>query len=188
VLHLFSFLQARWYGFKRFGKGSFIKPLAVRISGVKHISIGRNCFFGSGLILVAVEELHGRRHEPMCLIGDGCAFGEDFVLSCTSRIMIGNNVLASTRVFIADSYHGYEDTGRAILNQPMAGDASVIIGDGSFLGIGCAVLPGVTLGRNCVVGANAVVTKSFPDFSVVVGNPARLIKRYDPVVEKWVVE
>lgn len=186
ALLLLSSFQSKLYGFKAFGAGSVIKPFPVRIDGTRHISIGRDCFFGSGLTLVAVEEHCGKRHDPVCTIGERCAFGAEFVLSCTNSITIGDSVLASARVFVADSYHGYSDVNRAILDQPMEGEAPVCIGDGCFLGIGSAVLPGVTLGRNCVVGANAVVTKSFPDYSVIVGNPARLIKRFDPLAGAWI--
>jgi len=185
-MRLLSVFQAKWYGFKNFGKRSLIKPFAVRVDGCKYISIGDDCFFGGGLTMVAVDEYKGKRHEPMCTIGNRCVFGTDFMLSCSNRITIGNNVLASARVFIGDSYHGYADTSLAVLDQPMTGEAPVSIGDGSFLGIGSVVLPGVTLGRNCVVGANAVVTSSFPDYSVVVGNPARLVKRYDEGSGLWV--
>jgi acetyltransferase-like isoleucine patch superfamily enzyme len=183
---LLGALQARWFGFRRFGKGSIIKPFPRRISGGRYIEIGDDCFFGDGLILVVTDEHAGVRHQPSCTFGSRCVFGSDAVISCTNSIEIGNGVLTSSRVFIGDSYHGYEDVTLPVLDQPMAGEAPVRIGDGCFLGIGAAIMPGVTLGRNCFVGANAVVTKSFEDYSVVAGVPARLIRRYDPALQKWV--
>ena len=186
VKRVLSAVEGRIYGFRGFGERSVIKPFPRRISGARYIQIGDDCFFGDGLVLIATEEHAGVRHQPSCIFGDRCVFGSDAVISCTNSITIGNGVLTSSRVFIGDSYHGYEDPTRAILDQPMGGEAPVRIGDGCFIGIGAAIMPGVTLGKNCFVGANAVVTKSFDDYSVVAGVPARLIRRYDPSLEKWV--
>lgn len=179
-------LQRRIFRFRRFGNGSIIKPFPRRISGGPYIEIGEDCFFGDGLVLVATDKHCGVAHTPSCVFGNRCVFGSDAVISCTSSISIGNNVLTSSRVFIGDSYHGYEDVTRPVLDQPMAGEAPVRIGDGCFLGIGAVILPGVTLGRNCFVGANAVVTESFDDYSVVAGVPARLVRRYDPARKSWI--
>lgn len=186
VKRVLSAVEGRLFRFRRFGKGSIIKPFARRISGGRYIEIGDDCFFGDGLVLIATDEHAGVSHQPSCVFGDRCVFGSDAVISCTNSITIGNGVLTSSRVFIGDSYHGYEDPARPVLDQPMAGEAPVRIGDGCFIGIGAAIMPGVTLGRNCFVGANAVVTKSFDDYSVVGGVPARLIRRYDPALGKWV--
>jgi acetyltransferase-like isoleucine patch superfamily enzyme len=65
-------------------------------------------------------------------------------------------------------------------------DSFVEIGDGSFIGYGSVILPNVTLGRHVVIGANSVVTSDIPDYSVAVGNPAVVLKRYDWANQKWV--
>lgn len=179
-------VERRVFRFRRFGRGSIIKPFPRRIAGTQYIEIGEECFFGDGLVLIATDRHEGVSHAPSCIFGDRCVFGSDAVISCTNSIVIGSGVLTSSRVFIGDSYHGYEDPGRPVLDQPMAGEAPVRIGDGSFLGIGAVILPGVTLGRNCYVGANAVVTKSFGDYSVIGGVPARLLRRYDPERKIWI--
>ncbi len=183
---LLSALEGRFFGFRRFGRGAIIKPFPRRIAGTHYIEIGDDCFFGDGLVLVATDRYAGVNHKPRCTFGNRCVFGSDAVISCTNSITIGSGVLTSSRIYIGDSYHGYEDVSLPVLDQPMAGEAPIFIGDGTFLGIGAAILPGVTLGRNCVVGANAVVTKSFGDYSVVAGVPARLIRRYDVESQKWV--
>lgn len=53
----------------------------------------------------------------------------------------------------------------------------VIIGDNVWVGAGSCILPNVTIGNNCIIGANSVVTKSFPDNCVIAGNPAKIIKQ-----------
>jgi acetyltransferase-like isoleucine patch superfamily enzyme len=81
-------------------------------------------------------------------------------------------------VYITDQNHGYEDVTRPISQQSQP-ERPVVIGDGSWLGHGAVVLPGVTIGKHVVIGANSVVTKDIPDFSVAVGSPAKVIRQYD---------
>jgi len=80
-------------------------------------------------------------------------------------------------VYITDQNHGFADIARPISEQSMP-EQPVIIGAGSWLGHGTVVLPGSTIGRHVVVGANSVVTGDLPDFSVAVGAPARVVRRY----------
>jgi acetyltransferase-like isoleucine patch superfamily enzyme len=182
---ILSIIERPFLRFKSFGKGSVIKPWPRRIRGARFVSIGENCFFGDGLVLIATEELHGVRHRPSCIIDDGCVFGSDINISCTNTIVFGKNVLVGSRVFIGDSYHDYEDVTKPVIDQPMAGEAPIRIGDGSFLGIGCAILPGTQLGKGCYVSANSLVGGTFPDHTVISGAPARAVRRYDPVEQKW---
>lgn len=177
----------KWrYGFASFGAGSVIKPLPRAIFGARNISIGKNCFFGEHLTLGAVEEFNGERYAPRITIGDNCAFGAGNLFSATASITIEHDVMTSIGVFIGDSYHGYEDPDLPVTRQPMRGHAPIVIGAGTFLGIHSAILPGVRLGEHCYVGANAVVTKSFEPYTVIVGNPARALRRYDPDAKRWV--
>ena len=98
---------------------------------------------------------------------------------------IGNNVLISDRVFISDHIHGYTDVGLPIINQKLEPRGSVRIKEGAFIGINSVIMPGVSIGKNSVVGASSVVTKDVPDYCVVAGNPARVIKKYDLESNKW---
>lgn len=71
-----------------------------------------------------------------------------------------------------------------ILHQPIVQKKEVRIGEGSWLGVGVSVI-GASIGKHCVIGSNAVVTKDIPDYCVAIGIPARIIKRYNPEVGKW---
>jgi len=120
------------------------------------------------------------------IIGDHVHINRGFVVSCAGRVTIGQNVVMADRVFIGDANHGYEDVSRPILLQPMAPPRPVTIEDDCWLGINACILAGVTIGRHSVIGANSVVTRSIPPFSVACGNPASVVKQYDPSRQQWV--
>lgn len=88
-------------------------------------------------------------------------------------------------VTITDIEHPYENIETAPGKQKMIARA-VRIGRQSFIGMGARIFPGVTIGRHCVIGANAVVTHDVPDYCVAAGVPARVIKKYDPEKGAWV--
>ncbi|MBV9103548.1 MAG: acyltransferase [Candidatus Eremiobacteraeota bacterium] len=179
-------VEKRLFRFETFGAASIIVPPARRVLGTKYASIGRGCFFGAGLTLSICDEYLGVRYTPVFVVGDQTMIGRDVVIACTHSVIIGAAVTVADRVYIGDSYHGYTDPERAILEQPMQGQAPVTIGDGCFIGIGSAILPGVTLGPRCVVGPNAVVTRSFEANTVLLGNPARAIRIYDHTKKVWI--
>ena len=102
----------------------------------------------------------------------------------TRSVVIGANVLTANGVYISDNLHGYEDVTRPVKQQPIRQVADTVIGDGTWLGHNACVF-GARVGRNCVVGANTVVTHDIPDYCVVVGAPARIIRRYDATTASW---
>jgi acetyltransferase-like isoleucine patch superfamily enzyme len=171
--------------FAQFGTGSTIH-LPFRVAGAEHIFIGDGVNFSPGSWLSVVDEHNGRRHEPKLVVNDGARFGPDLVIACVGSIEIGPRALIASRVFIGDTYHDYRDPEVPIRDQPMAEPQPVKIGGGAFLGIGCAVLPGVSIGERAYVGAGAVVTADVPPNSVAVGNPARVVRHWDARQGRWV--
>jgi acetyltransferase-like isoleucine patch superfamily enzyme len=161
--------------FEEFGARSMILPPA-RIDGAEHIRLGRDVTIGVHAFLSVTAEHHGRAYDPHLTIGDRCSFGDQLFISCCGHLTIGQDVLGSARVFITDTYHDYRDRERPPLRQPLVDPQQVTIGNGVFLGVGCCVLPGVTIGERAYVGANAVVTQNVEPWTVVAGNPARLIR------------
>jgi acetyltransferase-like isoleucine patch superfamily enzyme len=123
---------------------------------------------------------------PTLTIGAGSRIGRFAHIACVGEIELGNGVLTAERIFVGDTYHRYEDPDLPVVAQPMAPPEAVRIGDGAFLGIGCAVLMGVTVGEHAYVAAGAVVTRDVEPRTLVVGNPARPVRRWDSAAADWV--
>jgi acetyltransferase-like isoleucine patch superfamily enzyme len=150
----------------------------------QYIRIGANTLIGPDISLSA-GMVPGQKciTNPVVTIGDRCLIGRGSGIVGHFSIEIGNDVWTGHNVYITDQNHGYEDVTRPISQQSQP-ERAVKIGDGSWLGYGSVVLPGVTIGEHCVIGANSVVTHDVPSYSVAVGVPARVIKQY--VDGSWV--
>jgi acetyltransferase-like isoleucine patch superfamily enzyme len=164
--------------FRQFGRGSFmIRP--IQILNPRYISIGRNVRIRNHLRLEAIDKLR----QPDLVIGDHCNIEQDVHIICSSRVHIGSHCSITARCAIVDTSHPFRHIGvhAKIGDQLNPEPASVVIGDGCFLGIGVVIQPDVRLGRRCVVGANAVVLAGdYPDGSVLAGVPARVVGRVAP--------
>lgn len=165
------------------GEGTWVVP-PTRVTTPGRIFLGDDVTILEHAFLSVVAAVPGV--TPTLRIGDRTRIGRFAHIACVGTIEIGADVLTSERVFIGDTYHGYEDPALPVLRQPMAPPQPVRIEDGAFLGIGCAVLLGVTVGANAYVAAGAVVTEDVPPRTLVVGNPARVVRRWDDGAEQWV--
>ena len=118
-------------------------------------------------------------------IGRFSEFNVGTRIECMNEVKIGESVLTGPYVYISDRSHQYKDISRPILEQGYSSRGGVNVGGGTWIGIHAAIIGSVTIGNNCVIGANAVVTKDIPDYSVAVGNPAKIIKRYNQKKGIW---
>ena len=164
--------------FHSFGAGSLIMWKPTTIFNEHYISIGRDTLIGPGVALSA-GMVAGQVciTNPVVRIGDRCLIGKGSGIVGHFCIEIGDDVWTGHHVYITDQNHGYEDVSRPISQQSQA-ERCVRIGNGSWLGHGSIVLPGVTIGEHVVIGANSVVTRDVPSRSVAVGAPARVVRRY----------
>jgi len=177
---LFNVCYSVWVSreFKSFGIGLIIaRPLYL--NGGKYITIGKNFACDKRLRLDAIDECMGENFTPKIIIGDNVFIQMDCHIGAINNITIGDNVLLASKVYITDHFHGKiiaEEMHLPPAHRKLFSKGPVIIENNVWLGEGVVVLPGVTIGENSIVGANAVVTKSIPKNSVVGGNPARIIR------------
>ena len=116
------------------------------------------------------------------VIGDYCRIGLGNTV--IGPIRIDNGVNISQNVVLIGLDHNYQDITQGIIEQGIT-TSPIHIGEHTIIGANVIVLPGITIGKHCFIGAGCVVTQNIPDFCVTVGNPARIIKRYNPQSQTW---
>lgn len=123
------------------------------------MNIEKGAFFGTGR-KVSIGDYSG--------IGINCKlYGE---------VSIGKNVMMGPEVVFLTTSHNYSRIDIPMINQGISKEMPITINDDVWIGTRCTFLPGVTIGRGVIVGAASVVTKSFPDYVVIAGNPARVVR------------
>jgi acetyltransferase-like isoleucine patch superfamily enzyme len=168
----------------------------VRLRHARNLQLGRNVYLDHGVYLHACRdgielgndtmvmhnaELHvfNFRNLPHAFIrvGRGTFIGESVVIRGQGGVTIGNSVLIAPQAKLLAVNHNFGDPTRPVIDQGIVGEG-IVVEDGAWIGAGAAVLDGVRIGRGSVVGANAVVTRDVPEFSLAVGSPARVIRRW----------
>jgi abequosyltransferase len=195
-------LNSMWlrhtYPFAEFGHGVHVDySCEIRRSMSPEIRLGNDIYLGPGVWIDVPAGSPGP--EPKVVIGNGCSIGRRCTISARNQVVLEADVLLGPSVLIMDHNHEFSNSefpnmGFPNMDMPVHGrDAAsggrVFIGRNCWLGIGAVIAGGagdLNIGHNSVVGANAVVTQSFPPFSVIAGNPAKLVKTYDLETAKWV--
>jgi len=129
--------------------------------------------------------------EDFCTINNGVG---DVLIGKRSRIgmsnvligpvTIGNDVILAQNIVMSGLNHGYEDITIPIYKQPVT-RKKITVGDEAWIGANAVVVAGVTIGKHPVVAPGSVVTRDVPPFSIVAGNPAKVIKQYNPETKVW---
>lgn len=184
-------LRTAWmrvtYPFAALGRGASIHHSCdIRRSVSSRIRIGESVYIAPHVWLNVPPYGGG---DCAIIIDAGCKIGRRCLISAINRVHLENDVLLGPSVLITDHSHEFFDVDKPIHAQGLRTKGTIRVERNCWLAQGAAIICSsgdIVLGRNSVVGANCVVTRSIPPFSVVVGNPARIVKRYDPAMRKWV--
>lgn len=169
--------------FASFGEGSWLVP-PTRISGAEHIAIGSRVALLEHVEIRAEPEIATTANstKPLVTIGDRTMLARFATIWATVGVHIGAEVLSSDYITIIDCWRQPDDPTTPFTNPrtdvPAPPSAPVIIEDGAYLGCGCIITPGVTVGAGAFVGEGSVVMSDVPPHSVVYGNPAKVTSQW----------
>jgi acetyltransferase-like isoleucine patch superfamily enzyme len=166
------------------GDGTIVVP-PIRFENLAQISLGKNVLIMRDC-WIQVISVNEKSRDPVISIGNNVIIGMGATISGIRRIVIEDFALFARNVYISDHGHEFHDIERPISLQGIRKIDDVKIGYGAWLGQNVVVLPGVSIGRNAVVGANSVVNSDIPDYCVAVGSPAKIVSRYDSELRCWV--
>ncbi|SBS61190.1 acyltransferase [Vibrio atlanticus] len=144
----------------------------IFLLGIKSFRIGQRV----RIFPNARMEVHGE--NAYINIDDNVSIGQGFHATSGGELNIGSDTVISGNVVVTNIDHDYKNIELAVLEQPNLISATSI-GEGCFIGFGAIIQAGTSLGKHCIVGANSVVRGEFPDYCVIVGSPAKIVKRYD---------
>ena len=157
--------------FIKIGNYSYLgKPLLIL--GRKRIAMGDKVRILPGLR----AEVHG--DQGMIKIGSNISIGQNFHVTAGGLLEIRDGTAIAGNVCVTSLDHEYRDCNLPVTDQPHI-NSTTVIGENCFIGYGVVIQSGTQLGKHCVVGANSVVRGVFPDYSVLVGAPARVIKNFN---------
>lgn len=160
--------------------------------------VGLYCYMGPELSLVGTKRISignrvriypGSRMETHengeIVIEDDCSIAQNFhITSGRFPLVIGKHTTILGNVFITNIDHEYQRINEHIMKQSMI-YKKTIIGENCFIGYGASIQAGTVLGKQCIVGTNAVVRGTYPDYSVIVGVPGKIVKQYNEETERW---
>jgi acetyltransferase-like isoleucine patch superfamily enzyme len=168
------------YRFAHFGRGAVIAFPPGTVFGESAISIGDGTLIGEWVTLTAGlvpgQDLLG---FTVLRIGKGSSIGRGSMVIAHESVEIGDDVFIAPNCYVTDQNHSYADLDVPVGRQ-MPDNSPVVIGDGCWIGTRAVILPGARLGRNVTVAAGSVVRGEFPDYCVIGGTPARILRRHDP--------
>jgi len=173
-----------WYRFLFKKIGSYcviINPLHITPAS---IILGDRVSIGNNARIEGVNLYQSEKFEPRIILNDGVTIQQNIHLTCAESVEIGKNTAIAANVSITDIHHPYDDINIPIEHQNIK-TKPVSIGDDCKIYNNSVIMQGTTIGKHCTVGANSVVSGTFGDYCVIVGAPAKIIKRYSFEKQAW---
>lgn len=171
------------------GKSPKMKLGATIING-KYIHCGDDVILGSGTVLAVYPEHCGKvnpaktREDGGIYIGSRVSGNRGLTVYCAEKVTIGDDVLFGSNILVTDNNHGMNPVGKQYIDQPLESKETVI-GNGCWIGEQVCVLAGSKIGERCVIAAGSIVTGEIPPYSIAVGAPARVIKKWNFEKNCW---
>ena len=159
--------------------GSIHTCWPIYIEGGQYMTINDGFNSGPGLRIECIDTYACCSYKPTLTIGKNVVLNYRCHIGCINSITIGDNVLIGSNVLITDHSHGrFEEESMFVPwnKKELYSKGPVIIEDNVWIGENVSILGGVTIGKGCVIGANAVVLHDIGPYSMAVGNPARVIR------------
>ena len=190
LIRLYSLWVCKTYPFASLGSDVSIHFRSELYRTHAHrIKLGNSVFVDKDANLRAHAQ-SGEKDDPILTVGDGSVIGPRCFLSAKNCIQIDSDVVLEPSVLIQDHSHAYRDVTVTIRRQGVTEGGKIKISAGCWIGQGTVIhcdQGELTLGPNCVVAPNSLVNRSFPGYSLIAGNPARIIKQYDMEKGTWVL-
>jgi acetyltransferase-like isoleucine patch superfamily enzyme len=163
----------------------------IDIRGRKHISFGEK-FTTGRYCRIEVEKLDSiHRNEKRLIIGNNVQINDFVHITAAEKVVIEDNVLIASKVYISDCSHGsygkndIHDNPLSIPKNRTLITSPIHIQKNVWLGDGVCILPGVTIGEGSIIGANSVVNKSIPPYTIAAGIPVKAIKKFNFETQQW---
>lgn len=170
--------------YKNIGKKTYIDK-SVHIIGLKNIRIGSNNIISDDTWLNVNDRTDGKIGIE---IGNNCYIGKRNFFSSSAKITLKDYFMSGINCSLLGSDHLIDEPLKPYIHTGTTNDTSIYIGTNVWFGANVTVIGDVKIGHGSIIGANSLVLKDIPPFSIAVGNPAKVIKRYDFDNKKWTTE
>lgn len=168
--------------FGAYGKDVYIEP-GVFINRPRYVHLGHHVRIKRNTS-INLHPSDKDSKEPLLVIGDHVTISEGCIISAFNQILIEENVLIAPNVLIIDNTRKPGNIDQPAKDCPIE-ISRVRIGADSWIAYNACIFPNVTIGKHCIIGALSVVTKDIPDYSVAMGSPAKVVKRFNFEKRQW---
>ena len=183
--HLRRHERAMWQRVST-GRNAKLEIPGLQDQGPEYMKVGDNSSIGEHAWLACYDRSRDQLFRPSLAIGDNVRIGNHACITVVDEVSIADGCLFSDYVYVSDHSHDFDPTSDApLVSRPLKIGGRVRIGRNTFLGMRAMIMPGVTLGDHSVVAAGAIVTRSFPAYSMLAGAPAKVLKTFSLEKGEW---